>query len=274
MIVASFDGTRSAAVGGVYQYDTGQRLVMHGIPSPMELARQDDMLSGDLVTMQAQFSCRGDSQAQMRLAMWDEARKVWMADVPDEYLTRSRDVHVYVYLYYGADATGERAQTAYEATFCPIGRPAPSGIVTEDQLAQWADIKAEIEISMSKVNNAIEEANNAADYADTEGKRAEQEAEKASAAAQAAKDAKDNLTDAGGDIGSARCSSTSLPVGREATASLELTGEIGRLNIGSPIGNTGEKGAMGDTGPADIRVEFDTESKTLTITTMAAEGEE
>ena len=35
MIEASFDRyDRNAAAAGAYQYDTGQRLVMHGLPSP------------------------------------------------------------------------------------------------------------------------------------------------------------------------------------------------------------------------------------------------
>jgi len=269
VIVASFDGTRSAAVGGVYQYDIGQRLVMHGLPSAEELARQDEMLSGDLVTVQAQFSYKGDSQADMRLAMWDEARRAWVVDVPDEYLTRSRDVHVYVYLYYGADATRERAQTAYEATFCPISRPAPSGTVTEEQLKQWETLKAEIEISMSRVDNAIKSAFDAASEAEAERGRIQTETEGASSAAVVVKKAIDALGDAGSDVGNAEISVVSLPAGSQATASLDMTGNVGRLTLGVPRGSNGAQGAQGETGLTDIRIEFDTTTKTLTITNIA-----
>lgn len=269
MIVASFDKTqnRTAAVSGAYQYDTGQRLVMHGLPSPSEMAGRDDLLSGDLVTVQAQFSYKGDSQAEMRLAMWDEKREVWLCDVPDEYLTRHRDVHVYVFCYYGADETGERAETAYEATFRPISRPAPSGTVTEDQLDQWADLKAEIEISMSKVDNAIAGANNAAKAADDAEKAAAQAAQDAQEAARAAQDALDELKDAGMDVGSVDGGLVTLPAGSEATARLELTEPVGRLTIGAPTGASGRKGDTGDTGPADVKLEFDSATGTLTITT-------
>ena len=43
MIEASFEQGRgrSAAVSGAYQYDTGQRIRMHGLPGPEELARRD-----------------------------------------------------------------------------------------------------------------------------------------------------------------------------------------------------------------------------------------
>ena len=36
MIEASFEQAthKSAAIGGIYQYDTGQRLRMHGLPTP------------------------------------------------------------------------------------------------------------------------------------------------------------------------------------------------------------------------------------------------
>ena len=105
MIVASFDKNqnRTAAVSGAYQYDIGQRLVMHGLPSPSEMAGEDDLLSGDMVTVQAQFSYVGDSQSEMRIAMWDEERQAWLVGVPDEYLTRHREVHVYVFCYYGSN---------------------------------------------------------------------------------------------------------------------------------------------------------------------------
>ena len=273
MIVASFDKTqnRTAAVSGAYQYDIGQRLAMHGLPSPHELAGRDDLLSGDLVTVQAQFSYKGDSQTDMRLAAWDEDREVWLVDVPDEYLTRHRDVHVYVYCYYGTDEIGERAETAYEATFRPISRPAPGGTVTVEQLEQWADLKAEIEISMSRVGNAIDSANQAAADVDAAGDRAAAEAENADAAAQAAKEALAELTNAGNDVGEAEGAYKALPVGADATAELDLTGDVGRLTIGAPKGENGVKGETGDTGPSDVTFAFDSTTGTLTVTTNTGE---
>ena len=46
MIEASFEQGRgrSAAVSGAYQYDTGQRLRMYGLPGPDELAQRDELL--------------------------------------------------------------------------------------------------------------------------------------------------------------------------------------------------------------------------------------
>jgi len=277
MITASFDGRhdRTGAVSGAYQYDTGQRLVMHGLPSPAELAGEDDLLSGDLVTVQAQFSYRGDSQAEMRLAMWDEKRKVWTADVPDAYLTRHRDVQVHVFCYYGADETGERGETAYEATFRPISRPAPSGTVTGDQLKQWADLKAEIEISLSKADNAVSGADSAAAAAHAAGNRAGQEGKNALDAAQAAEDAKDALEEAGERIGHAQGAAKQLAAGEAATAGIDLSGETGRLILGAPKGAEGPKGDTGDKGPADIALAWDAETRTLTISARTTdEGSE
>lgn len=269
MIVASFDKTknRTSAVSGAYQYDTGQRLVMHGLPSPQELAGRDDLLSGDLVTVQAQFSYKGDPQAEMRLAMWDAARSAWLVDVPDEYLTRHRDVHVYVFCYYGADDTGERGETAYEATFRPISRPAPSGTVTEDQLAQWATLQSEIEISLSKVGSAIGNATTGANNANAAAAQAAQAAASAQDAAQSAQDALDELNAAGMKVGTADGDSVSLAAGSSATAELDLSGSVGRLIIGSPKGASGAKGEQGDAGPADLEFDYDSSTGTLTITT-------
>lgn len=273
MIVASFDKTqnRTSAVSGAYQYDIGQRLVMHGLPSPSEMAEMDDLVSGDLVTVQAQFSYAGDSQAEMRLAMWDEKREAWMCDVPDDYLTRHRDVHVYVYVYYGSDETGGRAETAYEATFRPISRTAPGGVVTEDQLEQWERLKAEIEISLSKVDAAVEGAQTAGADASEAAQDAAVSAEDARKAAQAAKDALDALNTAGNKVGEAHGDTQSVAAGSPAWAKLDLNGSTGKLTIGAPKGAVGPKGETGDTGPADITVEFDTETGTLTITTKGEE---
>ena len=58
MIEASFEAQRGrgASVSGAYQYDSGQRLRMYGLPSPGELAQMDELLSGGEVTVQAQYS--------------------------------------------------------------------------------------------------------------------------------------------------------------------------------------------------------------------------
>lgn len=270
MIVASFDKeqNRTAAVSGAYQYDTGQRLVMHGLPSPSEMAGEDDLLSGDLVTVQAQFSYLGDSQSDMRLAMWDEDRQVWLVDVPDDYLTRHRDVHVYVYLYYGSDEIGERAETAYEATFRPISRPAPSNKVTEEQIAQWNALKAEIEISLSKVNTALENANKAINDANNAADGAEDAADKAKNAEKLAEDAWDELSEVTGRLTTSSKRTDSLSSGSAATAHIDLSSGEGSLVIGAPRGLQGQQGAQGDMGLTDIRVEFDSSTKTLTITTL------
>ena len=53
MIEASFEQGRgrSAAVSGAYQYDTGQRLRLRGLPSPSELLERDALLSGEAATV-------------------------------------------------------------------------------------------------------------------------------------------------------------------------------------------------------------------------------
>lgn len=263
MIVASFDkNNRSAAVSGAYQYDTGQRLAMHGLPSPSELAVEDDLLSSDLVTVQAQFSYKGDSQARTALAQWDEERKVWLVSVPNDYLTRNRDVHVYVYVYYGTDEVGERAETAYEATFRPISRPAPDNVVTEGQLAQWAQVKEEIEISLSKVEAAVNNAQGAADSLNEAANATKNAAKSATDAAGAANTAKSNLETTGKNT-ITQGAVSNLSAGSAATAS--IVG--GRLTIGAPKGATGATGETGPTGPSDVSLSFDSSTGTLTITT-------
>jgi len=180
MIEASFEGLaeRSAAVSGAYQYDTGQRLKMHGLPSPAELAGRDDFLSGDVVTVQAQYAFAGDSQTEMRLAAYDEETGTWTAAVPDRYLMRCADVHVYIYVGYGQTAESMRAKTCYEAVFRPMGRPAPGTEVTPDQKNAWDALMQEINLVIADTGRAASNANAQAvvakEAADTASAKAEE----------------------------------------------------------------------------------------------------
>ena len=132
MIEASFEQAthRSAAIGGIYQYDTGQRLRMHGLPTPEELAEMDDFLVGDAVTVQAQYGYIGDSQTETRLAAFDAQTGCWEA-----------------------------------GSSTPISRPAPGSQVTPSQGNAWDALVAEINLTLSKMNTAISETNAAAENA-------------------------------------------------------------------------------------------------------------
>lgn len=219
MIEASFDGMheRSAAVSGAYQYDTGQRLRLYGLPSPDDLAMRDDFLSGDIVTVQTQYAYRGDSQTETRLAVYDEQAGVWTAAVPDTYLMRSADVHVYIYVGYGQTAEGMRAKTCYEAVFRPMGRPAPGTEVTPDQMNAWDALVAEVNLAIAGVNEA---------------------ASSASAAATVAREMADKLD-------ATTAEAVTLEPGSAATA--EVTDMAGRKHIviGVPEGKQGEQGVPG-----------------------------
>ena len=164
MIECSFDArnTRNAAVSGAYQYDTGQRLRLCGLPGPDELAERDDFLSGDVVTVQAQFGYAGDSQTESSLAEWDRTNFCWVASVPDAYLQRHAKVMVYVYVSYGSDDKHARCKTCYEAVFTPTSRPAPSNKVTPEQSNEWDRMVAEINLALSETRTATSNANAAA----------------------------------------------------------------------------------------------------------------
>lgn len=163
MLQASFGKNGTAAVSGAVQYDTGQRIRLYGLPGPLELAEKDDFLSGDAVTVQAQFAYVGDGRTEARLATWDEENWCWIAPVPDIYLQRHAKVDVYVYVSYGKNAEeGMRSKTLYEAVFTPASRPAPSSQVTPAQKNAWDELVAEINLTLSGVGSAISNANAAA----------------------------------------------------------------------------------------------------------------
>ncbi|MBP3655118.1 MAG: hypothetical protein J6K32_00300 [Clostridia bacterium] len=277
MITASFDASpaRSASACGAYQYDTGQRLRLCGLPSPEELSRLDDFLSGDTVTVQAQYSYHGDSQSESRLALYSEEEGAWLAEVPDAYLARHAPVSVHVYVMYGADAEHSRAKTCYEAAFTPISRPAPSTQVTPDQVNAWDALVAEVNLTLATVHTAASNANAAASLAATARDRASAAAESANAAASAASQ-EAALWDG------AVVRASTLEPGSQATVSVADSGGTRTLSFGIPRGAAGARGATGATGPQGPKgdkgdkgdpgtagVTFTLSGTTLTITTTA-----
>lgn len=261
MIEASFSrSSRMAAVSGVYQYDTGQRLRMNGLPSPDELLAGDDLLAGDAVTVQAHFSNEGDAQTEMRLAQWDDDRWCWVVEIPDVYLTRIDPVHVFVYVYHGETENSSRARTEYEGVFSPISRPAPNNVASEDMLSQWAQLEAEVDLVLSSASTAITNAKTYAESAISAANAAQTAADNAQEAAQEARAAEDALSAMAQALGGITVREETLAAGSAATAA--LSGSV--LTLGIPRGADGAKGETGDTGPADITLSFS--DGVLTIT--------
>lgn len=261
MIDASFDRhSRSAAVSGIYQYDTGQRMRLRGLPSPEELLEKDALLSGEAVTVQAQFGYDGDSQTEPRLAAWDDELLAWLVDIPDAYLTRSETVRVFVEVYYGADENGGRTKTMYEGVFKPISRPASNDTATDDQLAAWSTLAAEVDLVLSTAGPAQQNAVSQAESAISAGDTAQTAAAHAREAAQEAKDAEGALAALVRTLGGMTVQTETLAAGSAATAT--LSGNV--LTLGIPRGADGAKGETGDTGPADITLSFS--DGVLTIT--------
>lgn len=262
MIHADFKGG-SAAISGAYQYDTGQRIRLSGLPSPQELMEADDLLSGEMPAVQVQYAYWGDSNAQTRLAIWDEARGCWVADIPDEYLTRHAEVRVYVYVYFGAAEDSERTQTMYQGAFTPINRPAPGDKVTEEQLEQWATLQEELEVVVSRVETAAGNAESAETAAKTAATTATDAAENADTATENVEDALRALLAATGAFAGANLVVVQLAEGSAATAEFDGT----TLTLGIPRGATGAQGAQGAKGPSDITMTYSSGSLTITPTT-------
>lgn len=266
MIEASFEhgGQRSAAVSGAYQYDTGQRLRMHGLPSPEELAKEDDFLSGDMVTMQVHFGLKGDTQTQARLALWEEESQCWLAMIPDEYLLTAESVYAYVYVSYGLDEAGNgRTKTMYELVFRPIERPAPNNVVTGEQWEAWAVKKEETQMAIDALAAAAKNAQDSVNGAQEAGQAAKTAAQEASEAAQAVQVEDERIESIQARWDAMDVRTVSLAAGSQATASIQG----GVLTLGLPSGAKGAKGETGDTGPADISLSI--ADGVLTITPTA-----
>lgn len=261
MIEASFDKlSKRAAIDGVHQYDTGQRMRLSGLPSPEEMNLTDDFLSGDLAAVQVQFGRDGDSQTESRLAEWQEERGVWMCSVPDECMSNTDPVNVYVYVMHGGDDNGSRNKTLYTGVFTPQGRPAPGGTATEDQLRQWEQLEAEVDLVLASVNNATDKAAAEVDATSKAADDTYQAAEDTKDAAKVADNALYRLENIESRWENMNVRVISLSPGAAATASLDGT----TLTLGVPQGNVGPKGAEGTAGPTDIGLSFS--SGVLTIT--------
>ena len=261
MIDAScYRHSRSAAVSGIYQYDTGQRMRLRGLPSPEELLEKDALLSGNEVTVQAQFAYEGDSQTEPRLAAWDDELQAWLVDIPDAYLTRSETVRVFVEVYYGADENGGRTKTMYEGVFKPISRPASNDTATDGQLAAWDTLAAEVDLVLSTSGPAQQNAVSQAESAISAANTAQASADNAREAERNTQSATDALAAMAGTLGGMTVRTVTLAAGSTATAA--LAGNV--LTVGVPRGADGAKGETGDTGPADITLSFS--GGVLTIT--------
>ena len=262
MIEANFElrTHKSAAIAGIYQYDTGQRLRMRGLPTPDELAEMDDFLTGDVATVQAQYGYAGDSQTETRIASYDEETGCWMADIPDVYLTRSSAVKVFVYVSYGATDGESRAKTCYEGSFTPISRPAPSTQVTPSQGNAWDALVTEINLTLSKINTAISEANAATEGAKTQTEATQKAVQAANAQAQRLADM--DIRAQAREYGSG---STAQMADSGGKLVLTLGIERGKPGAKGDKGDKGDRGDKGDTGPAGVT--FSLSGTTLTITT-------
>ena len=265
MIEANFESRthKNAAIAGVYQYDTGQRLRMRGLPTPDELAEMDDFLAGDVVTVQAQYGYAGDSQTETRIAAFDAETGCWTADIPDVYLTRSGAVKVFVYVSYGATADETRAKTCYEGSFTPISRPAPSTQVTPSQGNAWDALVTEINLTLSKINTAISEANAATEGAKTQTEATQKAVQAANAQAQRLADM--DIRAQAREYGSGSTAQMADSGGKLVLTLGIERGKPGARGDKGDKGEKGDRGDKGDTGPAGVT--FSLSGTTLTITT-------
>ncbi|MBQ2991329.1 MAG: hypothetical protein IJD60_08590 [Clostridia bacterium] len=283
MINASFDAAlgRRASISRIYQYDTGQRLRLHGLPSQGELTEMDELVYDPALGQESrpavasvlvQYGYEWDEKTEDRTAL-PEADGTWIAEIPDEYLTRTDPVHLYVHVFHGertADAGGEemlimRGRTLYEGVFTPIARPAPNNIATPEQIAQWESrtgangdvtlVLADAKAAAERAAAAKERALAAAAALDRENEDvAEKPITEALQAAQDADRARETLAEVTDGWDALLVETEKLAPGAAPTAAVSMEGRKKKLTFGLPQGETGDKGEKGDTGPADITI--------------------
>lgn len=288
MINASFDAARGrqAAISRVYQYDTGQRLRLHGLPSQGEMTDMDELLydperfGGNrpvVASVLVQYGYEWSERTEDYAAIPQEDG-TWMVDIPDEFLKLTDPVHIYVYVFHGEKkiyegdgATQEddvyliRGRTMYEGVFTPIARPAPRNTATQAELEQWAARTGE----NGDVVAALSEAEAAIEYA-----RAQKEAALAAAAAldpqnadvqvrpvllaqEAAQEAEEKLqalVSIAGRWEKLLIETATLAPGASPDAAVTTANGKKKITLCLPKGDKGDKGDKGATGPADMTI--------------------
>lgn len=180
MIDVTFNGT-DTVVSNVDQYDFGQRVRIHGLPSPQDFEEYDDFIPGQTeIILEVHYYLGTDSQAICYHAQWDEENDCWMVDSPDELLEQCEPIYMAVYVKFSELL---RAKTYYHASFTPIHRASPSDRATQIQIKTWTELQEEINDAITEIDTAIsnsngqtalanaatESANNAAAYANNKG---------------------------------------------------------------------------------------------------------
>lgn len=283
MIEASFDAVRSrkAAVSRIYQYDTGQKLRLHGLPSQGELTDMDELLydpslpegsrpvvASALVQYGYEWSERSEDYAAI-----PQEDGTWVVDLPDEYLSRADPVHMYVYVYHGEINIGTeededyliRGRTIYEGVFTPIARPAPSNTATPEQLERWEALTSpggDVYEALAAVEAANENAQEQAAAALAAAAMLDPEnadvtlrpIPAAQAAQENAEEAYELLRVTAGGWERLQVTVTTLAPGADPTAAVTTEGTRRRITLGVPKGETGDKGPTGARGPKDITI--------------------
>lgn len=250
-MIEGYFGGGTAAICGAYQYDTGQRLILYGVPSPQELGEADDFLSGDLASVQVQYGYTGGAQTQMRLAEWNEMRGAWIASIPDSCLARHETVQVYVYVGHGADGAESRGKTMYTGVFLPMSRPAPEGTVTDDQTGRWKTLEVEVNLVLAEADTAKDSTKLRMEEAQAAAERARQAADRADTATQQVREVMEGMMQQEMRFGSLSVMTGNVISG---SAAASLSGQ--RVTLLLPKGDKGEKGDPGADGPNDIVLSF------------------
>ncbi len=278
MIEAVFspDKVSTASVAGAMQYDTGQRLILRGLPSPEELAERDDFLSGDVVAVQVQYAYKGDSQTESCLAQYNEEEGAWEAEVPNKYLGRSYPVLFFVFVSWGADDNTDRGSTEFTGMFTPQSRPAPGNTVTPDQVNAWDRLVVEVNTAISNTKTASDRANAAATAANNASAAISKKWDGAVATATTLAEGSSAtvaLTEALTEAGVVKKLTFGIPKGatgatgpKGATGATGATGPQGPQGPQGIQGKTGPQGPKGDTGPAGVTFTTNGDGTILYIT--------
>ena len=219
---------RSSMTGSLYQYDYGQRLLIHGVTLPE--------------TYEVHFA--NQQTGESKTAIGDSTGVM----IPDEYLLSGANIHVWIYLHDGADD----GETEYHGIINVTKRARPTD---QEPTPVQQDLITQAIAALNTAVEKTEESEKAAEDAANSVKNAGATVETLASGSSATVVVK--------DVNGVKTFEFGIPEGRKGEK-----GDRGEQGIQGVKGDTGEKGEKGDAGeqgpkgdkgdPGEVtQVEFD-----------------
>lgn len=222
-------GIDKITVKPVFQYDHGKKLRIAGVDQTM--------------IVQVHYAINGMKKAMPDIPVFENA--LWVSTIPSVLFTQAQPVNAFVYI-----SSENAGQTIMQVSIPIMEKPKPDGYAyTEEELKgleyvinQLSAAVAEVESLKSDTLAATNVANAAASNATNAASAANTQASSAQSAAMLANSAANSANTAAKQIDGMTIAAIGLSEGATPTADVTTVNGAKHVELGIPVGATGEKG--------------------------------